>query len=104
MSRIVKGSLHSASAAPGEGETTAELVHSGGVAIEQILSGELAAPVDYCQEDDEWALVIEGSATLEVEGESIELGAGDWILLPAGVPHRLVRTSPGTSWLTVRWS
>jgi quercetin dioxygenase-like cupin family protein len=31
----------------------------------------------------------------------VGLGAGDWLLLPAGVPHRLVHTDAGTSWLTV---
>ncbi len=31
----------------------------------------------------------------------VELGPGDWVLLPAGTPHRLVETEPGTKWLTV---
>ena len=38
---------------------------------------------------------------LEVAGASLTLGPGEWVLLPAGVPHRLVATEAGTNWLTV---
>ena len=44
---------------------------------------------------------MDGGAVLDVEGERIDLGPGDWVLLPAGTPHRLVETQPRTSWLTV---
>ena len=43
-----------------------------------------------------------GAAVLEVEGERLQLGAGDWVLLRADVQHRLVETLPGTSWLALR--
>jgi cupin 2 domain-containing protein len=69
--------------------------------ILQVLSGELDGPVDYLQDHDEWALVVSGSASLLVGSELLELGSGDWAWLPAGTPHRLVRTEPGTSWVTV---
>ena len=71
------------------------------VVVEEILSGRLARPVDYVQEQDEWVVVLEGGAVLEVGDEHLELGAGDWVLLPAAVPHRLVETAPGTRWLAV---
>jgi cupin 2 domain-containing protein len=66
-----------------------------------VLSGVLEQPADYCQEHDEWALVVGGSASLLVGTEMLQLEAGDWVWLPAGTPHRLVRTQPGTSWVTV---
>ena len=69
--------------------------------MEQILSGELEEPPDYRQDQDEWVVVLSGSATLDVDGERLELGAGDWVLLPAGTPHRLARTERGTTWLAV---
>jgi cupin 2 domain-containing protein len=69
--------------------------------VRQVLSGELEAPVDYLQPDDEWALVVSGSARLEVDDDVLELGPGDWVWLPAGTPHRLLRTEQGTSWVTV---
>ena len=67
--------------------------------IEQILSGRLEAPADYLQEQDEWVVVLAGAATLEVGGETVELAAREWLFLPSGLPHRLVRTEPGTEWL-----
>ncbi len=69
--------------------------------VEQILSGELDAPVDYRADVDEWVVVLAGRAHLEVDGTAVTLAAGEWLLLPAGTPHRLVRTDAGTSWLTV---
>ena len=69
--------------------------------VKQVLSGQLGAPVGYRQDEDEWALVVEGSAVLEVAGSQLELGVGDWVWLPAGAAHRLLRTEPGTSWVTV---
>jgi cupin 2 domain-containing protein len=79
----------------------AEVARLGGMVVEQILSGTLAAPVDFDQEHDEWVVVLAGDAVLEVGGERIGLGAGDWVLLPARTPHRLVETVPGTSWLAL---
>ncbi len=75
-----------------------------GAVVEQILSGELDAPADYLQDHDEWVVVLSGGATLIVEGTTIDLSAGEWLLLPRGVPHRLESTVPGTSWLAVRGS
>lgn len=69
--------------------------------VEQILSGRLTAPEGFCQDTDEWVVVLDGSARLEVGGVVHELGAGDWILLPAGLPHVLRDTEPGTRWLAV---
>ena len=45
--------------------------------------------------------MLGGRAELEVAGTPVALEAGDWLLLPAGTPHRLTATRPGTSWLTV---
>jgi cupin 2 domain-containing protein len=74
---------------------------NGGVVVEEIRSGALAAPVDYCADVDEWVVVLAGAATMVVAGETLELVAGDWVLLPADTPHTLVRTDAGTHWLTV---
>ncbi len=50
---------------------------------------------------DEWVLVVAGAATLEVSGEQLRLTAGDWVLLPAGTPHRVLTTEHGTHWIAV---
>lgn len=74
----------------------------GATVVEHILSGRLAAPVAYDQPDDEWVTVLEGAAVLDVGDERLSLDAGDWVLLPARLHHRLVETRPGTRWLAVR--
>ena len=38
---------------------------------------------------------------MTVGGEAVELGPGDWVLLPAGVRHTVERKEQGTSWLAV---
>lgn len=71
------------------------------VVVEEILSGRLDGPADYIQEQDEWVVVLDGGGVLEVGDDQLHLGPGDWVLLPANVPHRLVETTPGTRWLAV---
>ncbi len=38
---------------------------------------------------------------LDVDGQRLTLGAGDWLFLPAGVSHTVVETEAGSSWLAV---
>jgi cupin 2 domain-containing protein len=101
MSRFVRGTLLGPADAPARGERSQPVARLGGVVLEQVLSGALAAPADYDQAHDEWAVVLHGAAVLEVDGERVDLGPGGWVLLPAHVAHRLVETEPGTTWLTV---
>ena len=96
-----RGRLDAPDEAPASGEQLRELACVGPVRVEQILSGRLTAAVDYLADVDEWVVVLAGGAALDVAGERVELAAGDWVHLPAGTPHQLVRTEPGTSWLTV---
>ena len=98
---VVRGRLNAAVDAPAVGERAEEIARLGGVVVEQILSGTLAAPVDFDQDHDEWVIVLAGDAVLEVAGERMALGAADWVLLPAHTQHRLVETAPGTSWLAL---
>ena len=97
-----QGRLLQSSGAPVSGEHVEELVHMGEVIIEQILSGVVDRPVEYDQDHDEWVVLLEGSAELEVNGETLLLEQGDWVLLPRRTPHRLIRTTQGTNWLAVR--
>ena len=99
--RFVRGRLRDPDQAPAVAERIDEVVAFGGVVVEHILSGRLPAPVDYLQPQDEWVVVLAGGATLEVDGETVELDAREWLFLPSGCPHRLVRTRPGTEWLAV---
>ena len=102
--RPLHGRVQEPGDAPADGEETVELARGHGFTVEQILSGRLAAAVDYRQDHDEWCLVLAGGAVLDVDDVTHTLSPGDWLLLPAHVPHRLVRTEPNTSWLVVRAS
>lgn len=95
------GRLGDSSNAPAHGESTRFVAQLGGAMVEEIHSGTLDGPDDYCSEVDEWVVVLAGAATLVIDGERLDLTPGDWVLLPAGTEHTLVRTEPGTHWLTV---
>ena len=97
----LRGRLGDPAGAPAAGERAERLASFGSVRVEQIRSGTLAAPVDYEQSEDEWVVLLAGAAVLVVAGEAVELAPGDWVFLPAGLPHRLVETQPGSSWLAV---
>jgi cupin 2 domain-containing protein len=98
---FARGRLSPPNAAPATGETVERLADFDHAVVDQILSGRLDGPVDYRQDESEWVLLLHGEATLDVEEERLQLEAGDWVLLPARTPHRLIETRPGTSWLTV---
>lgn len=99
--RVGRGRLED-SDGPTLGERTIPLARGRGFVVEQILSGRLRSPVEYLQDHDEWAVVLDGSAVLEIDGIEHALASGDWVLLPANVAHRLINTEPGTNWLVVR--
>ena len=83
------------------------LAEAGDVRIERIVSRGHASPEDfwYDQSEDEWTMVLRGRARLAMAGEEelVELGPGDWILIPARRRHRVAWTTPDepTVWLAV---
>lgn len=90
-------------------EAVAVLVARPGLRIERIVSTGQITPEGkwYDQESDEWVMVVSGAARLQIEGEGNEreLGAGDWLLLPAHCRHRVTYTQadPPTVWLAVHF-
>jgi mannose-6-phosphate isomerase-like protein (cupin superfamily) len=96
-----RGCLEPPEAAPELGERFIAIVKLGGARVEQILSGALVEPAVFEQAHDEWVLIVAGSARLRVDGEELELRAGEWLLLPAGCPHVVLEAEPGTSWLAL---
>ena len=95
-----RGSLD-ADLAPPTGERFRELARMTNVVVEEIVSSSAPETAEYRQTQDEWVVVLDGSALLEVDGVDVELGRGDWVLLAAGTPHRVLSTKAGTHWLTV---
>jgi len=101
VSATARGRLLDSSAAPFSGELIQQLVDVHGAVIEQILSGESDESLDYDQDHDEWVLLLQGAAELEVSGQTLSLEPGDWVLLPRRTLHRVVHTAAGTSWLAL---
>lgn len=97
---VERGSLI-ASSVPLAGEVFREIVRLQNVIIEEIVSSALPDPVEYRQSHDEWVVVLEGAATLVVDGEIVTLGGGEWVLIGAQTRHRVLETERGTRWLAV---
>ncbi len=78
-----------------------------GLRIERIVSAGQASPpgVWLDQPQGEWVLLLEGSAALEIEGDSTlhRLERGDYVWLPPRHRHRVAWTDAGraTIWLAV---
>lgn len=74
--------------------------------IERIISTGQTTPVGqwYDQARDEWVVVLQGEAKLAYEdGSTIDLKAGDYVLIPAHQKHRVESTSakPACIWLAI---
>ncbi len=87
-------------------EFSEQLVSSGGVLIERIISHGHRSPVGFWfdQETDEWVVLLQGDAELSyADGRDVRLVKGDWLLIPAHTRHRVERTSnhPPCIWLAV---
>ncbi|CAM5607620.1 cupin domain-containing protein [Sphingobium scionense] len=81
-----------------------ELLQRPGVRIERIISHGHITPAEhpYFQAWDEWVLLLSGSAELELDGMGHHhLQAGDHLLIPAGVAHRVTYSDDPTIWLAV---
>lgn len=96
-----RGTLLPPAQAPVSGERLEQVLARRNLVIEQILSGGSDEPQAYAQEQDEWVAVLAGAAVLEIDGQRQAMGPGDWVFLPAGVPHVVLETAAGTSWLAV---
>ncbi len=85
------------------------LLTASSVRIERIVSHGHASPSGfwYDQDDNEWVLVIEGSATIEFEDQPdpVELRRGSYLNIPAHAKHRVVSTDPSqkTVWVAIHY-
>lgn len=81
------------------------LAHGTGVRIERIVSTGHTSPPGfwYDQPEHEWIVVLRGAAKVEFADRTVELRAGDYLLIPAHQRHRVAWTSPdeATIWLAV---
>ncbi len=85
------------------GEAFEDLLRCSNVRIERILSSDRPESVLYDQVQDEWVCLLQGEAELWVDGEMLTLRPGDYRFIPAGTPHRVIKTSTESRclWLAV---
>ncbi|CCZ06034.1 MULTISPECIES: cupin domain-containing protein [Culturomica] len=87
----------------GEEEQFDLLIKGKHYRIDRIVSSGHSSPQGfwYDQEDDEWIMLIQGKAVLEIEDKLVELKAGDYLFLPKNCRHRVEKTSvdPACVWL-----
>ena len=86
-------------------ELSTLLAESKNAKVERIVSDGHASPEGfwYDQGQDEWVLLVAGSAVLEFEDRRVRLEPGDHLLIPAHRRHRVESTSQTekTVWLAV---
>jgi cupin 2 domain-containing protein len=100
MAEVRRGTVGSAGV-PAHGERFVDLAHLPGAVVEEIVSSSRPNTGLQVQDHDEWVVLLEGGAQLDVDGELVTLAPHDWLLLPARTPHRVLRTDPGSRWLAV---
>ena len=85
------------------GEHVQEWLRCKNVVIERIVSSDTPEPVRYDQVQEESVVLLQGTARLEIENQTVTLGAGDTLFIPAHTPHRVLGTSkdPQCIWLAV---
>jgi cupin 2 domain-containing protein len=86
---------------PAIGERFDVLLRQGKLLIERIVSSGDVTPTRCVQAQDEWVMLVQGQATLDVDGHTHQLHTGDHLFLPAGTPHTVMSTASGTVWLAV---
>lgn len=101
MKHISTTNLFNAQNPPAKGERFDTLLAHRNLVIERIVSSADIETVEYVQAQDEWVLLVQGAAVMDVAGSRTVLAAGDYLFLPAGTPHRVESCEPGTLWLAV---
>lgn len=90
-------------------ELFTSLLQNEQLQIERIVSRGHASAKDewYDQDYNEWLILLQGEAVLELSGQSElkTLQAGDYFLIPAHCKHRVEWTDPDRNsiWLTIHF-
>jgi cupin 2 domain-containing protein len=85
-------------------ETIHTLIQTSSLRLEQIVSrGQASEPgFWYDQSEDEWVLLLRGTATLDFsEDGMLELKAGGSLTIPAHQKHRVEKVSQDAVWVAL---
>ncbi len=86
---------------PNNGEQFDTLLEHKNIKIVRIVSSDTLEINEYSQSEDEWVVLIEGSAVLELNTQRYRLNKGESFFIPAYTVHRVLETQEGTIWLAV---
>ena len=86
---------------PEVGEDFKSLFKNENIDIVRIVSSEKLEDKLYVQDVDEFVVLLEGEATLSINGKEIILKKGDTLFILAKEPHRVLKTKKGTLWLAI---
>ncbi|PHV63768.1 cupin domain-containing protein [Cyanobacterium aponinum] len=84
-----------------KGEDFSELLTLRNVIIERIVSSDRPHDQIYCQEQDEWVILVKGEAQLRINDDIVNLKVGDYIFISAMTPHQVLTTSNDCLWLAI---
>lgn len=98
---MLPGNLYRDDRPPSCGERFDTLLSHRNLVVERIVSSAEIVPGNYLQEQDEWIVLLRGTATLRVADEEVHLSSGDYLFLPARTPHSVAQTSAGALWLAI---
>ena len=79
------------------------LIERGNIKIKRITSPKNFKSEIFIQEEDEWVMVIQGSAELDIAGRKVKISEGEHIFIPRKTYHQILKTSDEieTVWLAV---
>lgn len=85
------------------GEHLEDLLSRPGLTLQRIISPPGFRSQHYRQSEDEWVLLLQGEATLNLDGQEIDMHPGESLLITAGTPHQVLTTSakPLCIWITL---
>lgn len=88
---------------PSHQELDTTLLEHPNAHIKKIISPPNFTSAPFCQHEDEWVSLLQGEATLVIDGTPTTLKTGDALFIPANTPHQVLSTSqdPLAIWLAV---
>jgi len=84
-----------------DSESFQTLLSHKNVEIKTIISNTLSTPQTFKQECDEWVVVLQGCAKIEMDGIIHKLKKGATLFIPANKEHKLLKTKKVVVWLAV---
>ena len=90
---------------PSSDEVVTLLLQGARFTAEHIASYGAVSPADfwYDQELPEWVMLLTGTASLGFESGTLDLQAGDYLIIPAHMKHRVTATSTDATWLALHF-